>query len=656
MKKVIFVVDRKDLDYQTSCEFNSFSPGCVDVTEDTRSLVRQLADDGTKLIVTTIQKLNNAIHKPRFRDEINFLKEEKVLFIFDECHRSQFGETHARIRKFFNRAQMFGFTGTPIFAENAVKNDLGKRTTKELFDECLHKYIITDAIRDENVLRFSVEYIGKYKEKETGNALDITVEGIDTKELLDSRERIAKIVDYIIRNHNRKTHDRQFNAILATSSIETLVKYYEIFRDLKNNGQHDLKIATIFSFRANEEDPETDDDTRHFNNKGKNGAGEVNLFGRDKLEEFIGDYNRMFNTKFTTADTQSFYNYYNDISKKTRNNGIDILIVVNMFLTGFDSKTLNTLYVDKNLQYHGLIQAYSRTNRVLNEKKSQGNIVAFRNLKEATDQAIALFSYKDAKEIIFMEPYEVYVKKFNEICGELRAIAPDVDTVNEYQTREEDVEFVFTFRRLLRVKNILVTFSDFSWYPLDMSEQEFEDYKSKYLDIWQKIKENPNKESILNDVDFELELLHRDDINVTYILKLLAHYKNALDADKNKIAEAIDDLVRGTPELRSKREMIKQFILQNLPGIPSDEEIEEEFRKFREAEREKAFNTICAEEKISPENLNNVISEYLFSEKLPLTDQIISILSETPSVLTRRKTAERVIARIMDYIQTFLEG
>lgn len=654
VQKVVFAVDRKDLDYQTSREFNSFSAGCVDATNNTASLVRQLADPGTKLIVTTIQKLNNAIFKAHFQKEINFLKDQKIVFIFDECHRSQFGETHNRIRNFFKNAQLFGFTGTPIFADNAVKNEQGKRTTKELFDECLHKYLITDAIRDENVLRFSVEYVGKYKEKEGKNIVDIEVEGIDTKELFDSPERIRKITDYIIANHDRKTHSREFTAILCCSSIENLVKYYESFRERKNEGKHDLRIATIFSYAANEDDPDADGQQIFDENFTSGYGGYINSLSRDKLEEFIGDYNSMFNTKFTTKDNQSFYNYYNDISKKVRQKEIDILLVVNMFLTGFDSVNLNTLYVDKNLKHHGLIQAYSRTNRILNERKSQGNIVCFRNLKEATDFALALFSYKDAKEAIFIEPYDIYVKKFNEAYAELLSIAPNLDTVNEFQTRDEKVEFVFAFRKILRIMIVLKSFADFSWYHLDMSEQDYEDYKSKYLDIYHETKENPEKVSILNDVDFELELLHRDDVNVTYILKLLAHYKNGLESDKKRIEESIEDLVSGTPQMRSKKEMIMKFIRENLPDIVDSEKIEEEFRKYWEAERTEAFNAISTEEKIAPENLQTVISQYIFSEKLPLTGDIIKILDETPSVLLRKKKAERVISKIVNFVDTYI--
>ena len=462
VQKVVFVVDRKDLDYQTTTEFNSFSKGSIDGTDNTKKLVSQFEDDNTKLIVTTIQKLNTAISKGRYAGKMEKLKDKKIVFIFDECHRSQFGETHKRIKEFFDNHQMFGFTGTPIFADNASGMAGSKKTTKDLFEDCLHKYVITDAISDENVLKFSVEYIGRYKQKEGSlTNVDIDVEDIDTKELLESPKRLEKIADYIIANHNRKTHSRDFTGMFCVSSVESLIKYYEIFKAKKDAGEHNLKIATIFSYTANEEDKDAngllDADVLDIYDNAP-----VNKHSREKLDECIEDYNQMYGTKFSTKDSQSFYNYYNDIAKKVKERKVDILLVVNMFLTGFDSKTLNTLYVDKNLRYHGLIQAFSRTNRILNEQKSQGNIVCFRNLKKATDEAIALFSNKDAREIILMEPYEEYVRKFNIAFSELLGIAPTVKSVDDLKDENEELKFVLAFRELMRLKNILGSFADFN--------------------------------------------------------------------------------------------------------------------------------------------------------------------------------------------------
>lgn len=666
VKKVVFVVDRKDLDYQTTKEFNSFSKGSIDGTDNTNKLVQQFTDD-TKLIVTTIQKLNTAISKQYHQKKMELLKDERIVFIFDECHRSQFGDTHIRIKNYFNNIQLFGFTGTPIFAENAISNELGKRTTKELFDECLHKYVITDAIKDENVLKFSVEYVGRYKAKEGSNTnIDIEVEDIDTKELMESPKRLEKIADYILANHNRKTYSREFTAMFCVNSVDTLIRYYDIFRKRKEEGEHSLRIATIFSYAANEDDK----DANGFFPEELSVVEEPRaLYGlhvhtREKLDEYIGDYNRMFATNFSTKDSVSFYNYYNDISKRVKERQIDILLVVNMFLTGFDSKTLNTLYVDKNLKYHGLIQAYSRTNRILNEQKSQGNIVVFRNLKEATDEAIALFSNKDAKENInpneiMMQPYEDYVKMFNEAFSELLKVAPTLDSVNELKDENEELEFVKAFRGLMRLKNILITFSDFTFDHLSMDKQLFDEYKGKYLDLYDKVKTDHQKEkvSILDDVDFELELIHRDEINVAYILKLLAKLNDGPEKDREKRKKEIIDLIAGETQLRSKRELIEKFIQENLPAIEDVDDIPDEFERFWSAEQLEAFGRLCSEENLSNEKVEKVISEYLFSQREPLRDEILNLIDgDKPTLLERKKVSERILNKIKGFFDTFISG
>jgi type I restriction enzyme R subunit len=660
IKKVVFVVDRKDLDYQTIKEFNSFSKGCVDGTDNTRKLVKQFSDD-TKLIVTTIQKLNTAISKERYFARMEKLQKERIVFIFDECHRSQFGETHKKIKEFFNEPQMFGFTGTPIFAENAVKNETGKRTTKELFEDCLHKYVITDAIRDENVLKFSVEYVGRYKRKESANEIDIEVEAIDTKELMESNERLEKIAGYIIANHKRKTHNREFTAMFCVSGIQTLIKYYDILQKKKEAGEHDLKIATIFSYVANEDDANANG---YLPEELSVVSDAKVLYGlqkhtREKLDDYISDYNRMFGSNFSTKDSQSFYNYYKDISKKVKDKKIDILLVVNMYLTGFDCKTLNTMYVDKNLRYHGLIQAYSRTNRIINEQKSQGNIVVFRNLKKNTDEAITLFSNKEAIEEIIMQPYDEYVKAFNVAYIELIKIAPTVNSVNDLISEDDELNFIKAFRNLMRLLNILLTFADFKWDDLAMSEQNFADYKSKYLDLWQKVKGDHQLEkvSILDDVDFELELLHRDEINVVYILKLLANMKDAKAQEKENIRKSILDLLAGEAHLRSKRELIEKFILENLPVIEDSDNIPEEFEKFWNIEQQKAFNKIVKEEKLNPEKTNKLIENYLYAEREPLRGEALSLINgEQPSVLVRKSIGDRIIKRIVEFVETFENG
>jgi len=556
---------------------------------------------------------------------------------------------------------MFGFTGTPIFADNAVKNELGKRTTKELFGDCLHKYVITDAIKDENVLKFAVEYVGKYKQKESATEIDIEVEDIDRKELMESPKRLEKIADYIIANHNRKTHSKEFTGMFCVSSTDMLVDYYDIFHRKKQAGEHSLKIATIFSYVANEEDA----DANGYIPEEVSVVEEapalygLNMHKRDKLESYIGHYNVMFGSNFSTKDSQSFYNYYNDISKKVKERKIDILLVVNMFLTGFDSPSLNTLYVDKNLKYHGLIQAYSRTNRIINEQKSQGNIVVFRNLKKVTDQAITLFSNKEAIDVIIMKPYEEYTQKFNEAFINLLKITPTVNSVNELVSEEDELEFIKAFRELMRLKNTMTTFANFDWEDLAMQEQLFNDYRSKYLDLWQKTKHDNAKEkvSILDDVDFELELIHRDEINVTYILKLLTNLKDAKKDEQEAKKKEIVDALTGEANLRSKRELIEKFIEDNLPQIEDSETIPQEFEKFWSEEQQKAFEVFVKEENLSSVKTQKLIEDYLYAEREPLRDELLDLIEgDKPNVLKRKSIGDRILTKVVNFVETFING
>ncbi|ATX80653.1 type I restriction enzyme, R subunit [Mariprofundus aestuarium] len=655
--KVMFVVDRKDLDYQTNKEFNSFSKGSVDGTNNTKALVNQLSGD-TKLIVTTLQKLNTAISKSRYQKAMEPLKDKRIIFIFDECHRSQFGDTHKRINAFFNKPQMFGFTGTPIFADNVAKNQHGKRTTKDLFGDQLHKYVITDAIRDENVLKFSIEYVGRYKQKDgSQNSIDIEVEGVDTRELMESPYRLEKITDYIIANHARKTHSRDFTGMFCVSGVDVLTKYYDLFQAKKEAGEHKLRVATIFSYTANEDDKDADGLIEEIDPlDGLSEGRTVNKHTRDKLESYIADYNKMYGTKFSTKDSQSFYNYYNDIGKRVRAREVDILLVVNMFLTGFDSPPLNTMYVDKNLKHHGLLQAYSRTNRILNEKKSQGNIVCFRNLKKATDDAIALFSNKDAKETIIVAPYEDYVTHFNKAFSTLLGIAPTVDSVDALVTEDDELLFIKAFRELLRLRNVLTTFADFSFADLAMNEQSFNDYRSKYLDLYDKVKSNTQKEkvSILEDVDFELELIHRDEINVAYIMKLLAQLKGQDDDTATKQRKVILDLVAGDAHLRSKRKLIEKFILENLPKVTHADAVPEAFSEYWDEEKQAALATICEEENLNPERVETLINQHLFTEITPLRDEVVAAMVNKPKLLQRKTLAQRALDKIMGFVETFI--
>ncbi|TSD62274.1 type I restriction endonuclease subunit R [Inquilinus sp. KBS0705] len=669
--KVVFVVDRKDLDYQTAKEFNSFQEGSIDGADNTNNLVKQFTDSyadkkgehkSSKLIITTIQKLNTAISKLRYESKMTDLKDKRIVFIFDECHRSQFGETHQRIRSYFNNSQLFGFTGTPIFADNANKNELGKRTTKDLFEDCLHKYVITDAIRDENVLKFSIEYVGRYKHKDgRETAIDIEVEDIDTRELMEDTSRLTKITDYIIAHHDRKTQSKRFTAMFCVDSVKTLIKYYEIFKRRKDERAHQLKIATIFSYANNEDDAEANGFIPEEVSVLQEPKVLYNLrpHTREKLDEFISDYNALFGSAYSTKDSESFYNYYNNISERVKKGEIDVLLVVNMFLTGFDSKTLNTLYVDKNLKYHGLIQAFSRTNRILDERKSQGNIVAFRNLKNRTDEAITLFSNKDAIEVIIMKPYEDYAKEFEGAFEKLKEITPSPGDVNDLQSEDDELEFVKAFRNLMRIKNILISFADFTWDDLQMPEQEFEDFKSKYLDLHDKVKKEHEKEkvSILEDVDFELELIHRDEINVNYIIQLLIKLKSQNKGDIEKTKREIANLLSTETTLRSKRELIERFIEENLPLITDTDEVTTEFDKFWDKEQKLAFEKLISEEKLSKEKTEKLIEDYLFAEREPLRDDLLDLIEgEKPSVLFRKKRGDSILIRIKDFVETFING
>ncbi|MFK7100948.1 type I restriction endonuclease subunit R [Flavobacterium oreochromis] len=648
--KVVFCVDRQDLDYQTAKEFNAFKPDCVDTTNNTKSLVNQFNDANNKLIVTTIQKLYNAITKEHHLKTMNNLKDKKIVFIFDECHRSQFGDTHKKITQYFSNYQMFGFTGTPIFVDNATSLKGIKQTTANLFGEKLHQYVITDAIKDENVLRFSVEYVGKYREKENSqNEIDIEVEAIDTKELMESPQRLEKIANYIIQQHPIKTQNREFTAMFCINSVDTLIKYYNIFRELKSQGKHNLNIATIFSYSANEEEKNhnsVEEEDFDFTNT------KINPHTRDVLEEYIQEYNQTFQTKYSTKDSIIFYNYYKDIANRVKQKQIDILFVVNMFLTGFDSKTLNTLYVDKNLRHHGLIQAYSRTNRIFGEKKSQGNIIVFRNLKKATDDAIALFSNKEAKEIIIMQPYEKYVKDINEAYQKLIEIVPNYEAVDDLYSEDEELEFIKAFREIIRLKNVIASFVDFSFDDIMLDEQEFENFKSKYLDLYDKTKEQKVKTSILDEVDFELELIHRDDITVSYILALLANLKATTTEEKERKQKEILDLVAGETKLRSKRELIEKFIIENLPLIQT-ENIEEDFNNFMDAEKLKAFNNFVEVEKLNADKLKKLTEDFIFTQRTPTKQEVIEVLENQPSILQRAAIGDNLLAKFMNFINTF---
>ena len=619
VKKVLFVVDRKDLDIQTTKEFNSFSDGSVDGTDNTKNLVKQLEDKNRKLIVTTIQKLDIAISKKSYLEEFKYLADEKVVIIFDECHRSQFGKTHKLIKSFFKKAQLFGFTGTPIFADN-------------------------------NVLGFAVEYVGKYTQKDPDTLdadifAETLVEGIDTREVLESDDRLNKITEYVLQDWKRKTKKGKFNALFAVTSIEVLKKYYTLFKKKKSD---DFKVATIFTYHANEEESSDMLDVDVFADAGI----PENKHSRDFLEDCIKDYNKIYSTNFKT---DQFYNYYRDLQKRIKNKEVDLVLVVNMFLTGFDSKRLNTLYVDKNLRYHGLIQAYSRTNRLLNSDKPHGNIVSFRNLKLATDKALALFGDENAKEIVFKKPYEEQKKDFENKLKELRKKTPTVASVGELKGEKEKAEFVTTFRDLLRVKSSLETFAEFSFKNIGISEQEFYDYQSKYLDIHEERKDNEtDTESILDQIDFELELTIRDIIDFDYIIYLIAGLKNiSSKAVREKKTDEILKLFDRDVKLRKKKDLIKKFIEENLPKIDKSDDVEKAFNKFWETEQSKSLKSIAEKENIPIDKFEQLITDYFYTQKMPRSQDIADLMPKAPKILERKGIIDRIKGAIEDIVDIF---
>ena len=581
-----------------------------------------------RLIVTTIQKMARAISSEKYEDVMNLYKDEKVIFIIDECHRSQFGQMHKDIVKYFTKAQFFGFTGTPRFKENASQD---KRTTADLFNKCVHSYLIKEAINDQNVLGFHVEYIktfdGQYDEYD-----DTMVEGIDTKEVYMADERISLVANHIIQNHNMKTQNRKYTAIFATESIEALVKYYDEFKTI----DHDLKIAAVFSYGANEESEGKDEHSR------------------DALERIIQDYNKMFRTNYST---NTFNAYNSDISKKVKSKQIDILIVVNMYLTGFDSKPLNTLYVDKWLKYHDLLQAFSRTNRVEEQTKVFGNIVCYRNLKKRTDEAICLFSKTDSVDDVLMKDYDYYLDKFNDCVQALYTVAKTPSDVDSIQSEEEKKKFILIFKEISKLLLILKTFVEFSFdkEKLFMSEQTYEDFKSKYYLIYDQVKkQEKNNVSILNDIDFAIELMETDKINVAYIMNLIRSIefgdREQREKDINHILSELDRA--DNPELRKKVDLIKSFLKEVVPDLSEGSQVDEAYGDFEDAKRNQEIEEFSKKEEIDIDFVKDQISEYEFTGIINKDDVRNGINKPLP-FLKKKKLTERIIEFIKELVNRF---
>lgn len=603
INQVFFLVDRKDLDKQTLDEFNKFDPGCVDMTNQTDKLIQQIKDSTKPLIITTIQKMANACSNPKYENVMEKYKDLKTVFIIDECHRSQFGDMHRTISKTFSNAQYFGFTGTPRFKENPSQDG---RSTADIFEKCLHTYLIKDAIKDENVLGFSVDYM-KFVDWNGRTEEDVMVEGIDTDEVFMADDRIRLIAQDIIDHHGVKTRDKKYNALFTVSSIPLLIKYYDMFKQLN----HNLKIGAIFTYGANED---LDKNPEH---------------SREALDRIIADYNKMYKTNFSS---HTFDSYFRDICKKIKNTEIDIVIVVNMLLTGFDAKRLNTLYVDKSLKYHDLIQAFSRTNRVETDTKPFGNIVCYRTTKARVDEAVKLFSQTDSVDTVIMKPYEDYISKFNEAIKRLLNITPVVESVDSLESEDDIKEFIIAFRE---VAKILVSLKTFNQFDLDNSDsmintQMFEDYKSKYYELYRKLSNDKEKSSILNDVTFSLELIQTDKINVSYILNLIRNVDLSNEEQKKKDIEDIQSkLVNITDdELFLKADLIKSFLTSILPALKEDDSIDEALDNHMNKERQKEIEKFASENNINLDTLETIINEFEYSGIFP--DGLIGQSIEAP--------------------------
>jgi len=645
--KVLFVVDRKDLDYQTMKEYDRFEKGAANGNTSTAILQRQLEDQDEhghphtyRIIVTTIQKLDRFIRQNKKHD----IYKKNVVLIFDECHRSQFGDMHQAITKHFKNYYLYGFTGTPIFAANASSNSNPQlRTTAQAFGEKLHTYTIVDAINDANVLPFRIDFINTIKMP--NDIDDKQVRSIDREKALADPRRIREIVAYVLEHFDQKTkrsffytfcakwdeparskgtqakprHESRrvagFNAIFAAASIEMAKRYYDEFKKQLSEKNRRMNIATIFSFSPNADEPEgllPDEDLN---------VDALDESSRDFLERAIADYNRQFKTNFDTS-SDKFQNYYKDLSMRVKNREVDLLIVVNMFLTGFDATTLNTLWVDKNLRQHGLIQAFSRTNRILNSVKTFGNIVCFRDLKEETDQAISLFGNKEAGGIVLLKTYEEYYHGYDE-NGEHRPGYVELvqEMRNQYSLDEPIIgetsqkDFIRLYGALLRIRNILSSFDDFEGHEI-LSEREFQDYQSRYIDLYQQFRKDTDadKETINDDIIFEMELVRQIEVNIDYILMLVAKYADSNCKDKD-ILTTIDKAINASIELRSKKELIQAFIRQ----INGSDQVDEDWQVFLRKCKEADIEQMIQEESLKPEQTHRFIDNALRDGTLKTT-------------------------------------
>ena len=657
--KVMFVVDRHDLDTQTQAEYEAFEPGAVDSTDNTDELVKRLHSN-SKIIITTIQKLNAAVSKQWYSNRIEEIRHSRIVMIFDECHRSHFGECHKNIVKFFDNTQMFGFTGTPIFVENAVDG----HTTKEIFGNCLHKYLIKDAIADENVLGFLVEYYH-------GN------EDVDNAD----QDRMTEIAKFILNNFNKSTFDGEFDALFAVQSVPMLIRYYKIFKSLNPK----IRIGAVFTYAANS----SQDDEQTGMNTG--GFASDSTGDADELQAIMDDYNNMYGTSYTT---ENFRAYYDDINlrmkkKKADMKSLDLCLVVGMFLTGFDSKKLNTLYVDKNMEYHGLLQAFSRTNRVLNEKKRFGKVVCFRDLKSKVDESIKLFSNGTPLEDIVRKPFDEVKRDYQELTKDFLEHYPEPHFVDYLQSESDKKQFILAFRDIIKKHAEIQIYNEFEKEANDlgMTEQQFMDFRSKYLDIYDSFAAKPTEQSSgykaqedescmaaepdpsgddatgLGDIDFCLELLHSDIINVAYILELIADLNPYSEDYTEKRRHIIDTMIKDA-ELRSKAKLIDGFIQKNVDDdrdnfmarkqkADGTSDLEERLNNYIVTERNNAVNTLAKDEDLDASVLNHYLSEYDYLQK-EQPEIIQEALKEKHlGLIKKRKALTRIMDKLRSIIRTF---
>jgi type I restriction enzyme R subunit len=654
VEKVLFVVDRKDLDYQTMREYERFEKGAANSNKSTAVLKKQLEDPGARIIITTIQKLARFIASNRDHE----IYSGHVVVIFDECHRSQFGDMHAAITKAFKRYHLFGFTGTPIFAENAPTGGAPLlRTTEQAFGDRLHTYTIVDAIRDKNVLPFRIDYINTVKTAD--GVTDKQVSAIDTERALLAPERIGQIADYVLDHFDQKTRRAQhyrlgdkrlagFNSLFATASIDAAKRYYNAFaarqadRKERDPAYQPLKIALIFSYAPNEDLEDGLLAEEEFEVDGLDRSSEAFLL------DAILDYNDLFGTSFDTSSDR-FQNYYKDVSQRLKNRELDMLIVVNMFLTGFDATTLNTLWVDKGLRQHGLLQAFSRTNRILNSVKTYGNVVCFRDLEQATNGALALFGNKDAKGIVLLRPYREYYAEYEERVEELLQGYPLGSPIVGETIQKQ---FIRVFGQILRLRNILDSFDDFAGDEI-LTARQLQDYQSIYLDFFAEFRKSADaeKESINDDLVFEIELIKQVEVNVDYVLMLVRRYLEEGGGEDEELRAAIDRAVDSSPSLRNKKDLIEQFV----DSLTVDAEVDEEWRTFVRAKRSSDLDQIIAEEGLDPEETRAFVEGAFRDGAVPTTGTAITRVLPPVSRFSPANSHAAKKKAVLDKLAAFFE-